>query len=72
MIDKGEYSNRCVSKCVCGADARIRYKIPVFWVECKKKCGMRTRFYSDNDDAYNVTAKDSAVKEWNRMVSKDG
>ena len=33
--------------CKCGADARIRYRMPFTWVECKKKCGMRTGYYVD-------------------------
>lgn len=59
-------------KCRCGADARIRYKIPVFWVECRKKCGMRTGYHADGYDQFDPLAKEEAVKDWNRMVQKDG
>ena len=69
MKEDKQYDNRFLNKCVCGSDGRIRYKIPTFWVECKKKCGMRTRYYSDENEQYDSNAKDSAVKEWNRMVS---
>ena len=58
--------------CKCGSPARIRYKIPVTWVECKKKCGMKTGFYFDKDGVRDTSAEEAAVKAWNRMVFKDG
>lgn len=59
-------------RCKCGADARIRYKTPVFWVECKKKCGMRTGYFPDVCEQYDPESKEKAVREWNRMVESDG
>jgi len=55
--------------CKCGAKARIRYRIPYFWVECDKKCGMKTGFHADGDEQYDPRAKAKAVVEWNRMVN---
>lgn len=54
--------------CKCGADARKRYKDPYVWIECRKKCGMHTGFYSRNDKFCTKEAEDDAVKAWNRMV----
>ena len=55
--------------CKCGADARIRYRMPCTWVECKKKCGMRTGWYFDWYEQRDPDAEEEAVKAWNRMVS---
>lgn len=58
--------------CKCGSPARVRYKIPVTWVECKKKCGMKTGFYVDGYEQRDPEAENKAIMEWNRMVFKDG
>lgn len=58
--------------CVCGASARIRYRIPVVWIECRKKCGMRTRYYPDVNSVRDPESEDKAILEWNRMVSNNG
>ena len=60
--------------CKCGAEARIRYKAPYTWVECKKKCGMRTGVFMDWYEFCDPTQRKRAVAEWNRMVQdgKDG
>ena len=56
--------------CKCGGCARIRYRIPVFWVECRKKCGMKTGYFADGNEPFDPQARDKAVIEWNRMVQK--
>ena len=51
----------------CGGAARIRYRMPWTWVECKKKCGNHTSFYPDM--GYDQRDKDSrqlAIDEWNK------
>jgi len=55
-------------KCKCGAEARVRYRMPFTWVECKKKCGMKTGYYCD---AYEQS-KRQAIDDWNRLVKKNG
>ena len=57
-------------RCKCGAEARIRYRLPVFWVECRKKCGMKTGFFPDYTEQFDPVAREEAVKAWNRMVSE--
>ena len=60
-------------KCVCGAEARVRYRMPFFWVECKKKCGMKTGCVRDSlEELYDPNAREEAVRIWNRMVNKNG
>lgn len=61
-----------VSKCVCGANARVRYKIPVFWVECGRKCGMKTGYHTDKVYPQDLDSKAEAILEWNRMVTERG
>lgn len=57
------------TKCKCGADARTRNSGEYVWVECKKKCGMRTGVY--REISVDV-ARLKAVSDWNRLVKKDG
>ena len=58
-----------LERCNCGAEARVRYRIPCFWVECKKKCGMHTPYFPDGSfEQCDPVARDRAVNEWNRMV----
>ena len=75
MQKRNDDNLQCVllaSKCTCGADARIRYRIPVTWVECKKKCGMKTGFFPDCSEQYDPDSQRQAVEAWNRMVKKHG
>lgn len=72
MRDDNLHGNILPSKCRCGAESRVRYRIPVTWVECRKKCGMRTGFYPDINEQHDPEAVDKAINEWNRMVSKNG
>ena len=60
------------SKCVCGYPARVRYRIPVTWVECKNKCGMKTGYFPDINEQADPESREKAIAEWNRMVSKHG
>lgn len=56
--------------CKCGASARVRYKIPVTWVECRKKCGMQTGYYSDFYEQNDPEAREKAIRCWNSMMSQ--
>jgi len=58
--------------CRCGADARIRYRDPYVWIECKKKCGMKTGYIFEFVSAERWKSEQQAAEEWNRMVSKNG
>lgn len=58
--------------CVCGSYARVRYKIPVVWVECRKKCGMKTGYYVDKNIPHDPDSEEEAINTWNRMVQKHG
>lgn len=49
----------------CGAQGRVRYRIPVWWVECKKKCGATTGYYSDGYEQYDPESREEAIKAWN-------
>lgn len=60
-------------KCKCGEYPRVRYKIPVHWVECgRKKCPfkMRTGYFTDTIGVYDTIARDRAIEEWNKIVIK--
>lgn len=50
----------------CGAPAKIRYRRPTWFVECKKKCGNRTRYYSDWDQEQDPFSKKLAITEWQK------
>ena len=54
--------------CKCGSAARIRYKDPYVWVECKKKCGMKTGSYLV---FVKETSERDAIVKWNDMVSQN-
>ena len=55
-----------VLNCKCGAKARKRYRDPYLWIECDKKCGMKTGFHKCSvvDDFEVIKC---AIEEWNRM-----
>lgn len=57
--------------CKCGADARIRYRMPFTWVECKKKCGIRTGVFCDGYEQSDPESRRKAIETWNKIV-KDG
>jgi hypothetical protein len=46
--------------------------MPFTWVECKKKCGMRTGVYCDGYEQCDPEARKEAIEAWNRLVKKDG
>lgn len=58
--------------CKCGAEARIRFKDPYIWVECKKKCGMRSGFHFIFISTEKELCTEHAIEQWNRMVQDDG
>ena len=60
-----------VLPCKCGAGARIRYRMPFTWVECKKKCGMYTHQYCDGYEQFDPESRKMAIDEWNRMVKQN-
>ena len=61
----------CPIKCSCGGKARIRYRMPVTWVECSKKtCKMRTGYYPDRNEQRDPEAERQAVEAWNEMIKK--
>lgn len=49
----------------CGAPGRVRYRIPVFWVECKKKCGAQTGYFPDWEEQCDPASKEKAINAWN-------
>jgi hypothetical protein len=57
-------------KCRCGSPARVRYRIPVTWVECKNKCGIKTGFYPDVTEQADPESRNSAIRDWNMMISR--
>ena len=42
------------------------------WVECKKKCGMKTGVYHKFIKQHDQMAEDRAIMDWNRMVKQNG
>lgn len=62
--------NNKLLPCKCGADARIRYKDPYVWCECKKKCGMSSGYIFIFLSTEIDEAKKFAVKQWNDKVTK--
>ena len=57
------------NRCVCGGAARVRFKDPYVWVECKKKCGMKTGSFMV---FVKEIAEQDAIKQWNKVVQQDG
>lgn len=55
----------------CGGLPRLRYKIPLVWIECSKKCGMKTGYYADKRVPHDPASEAEAAEEWNRMVKTD-
>ena len=51
---------------VCKAKARIRYRLPVWWVECRKKCGNRTGYFSDWETQQDPKSRQAAIDKWNK------
>ena len=58
--------------CRCGADARMRHKDPYVWVECRKKCGVHTRYLFEYTSAERRKNEQRVIREWNGLVSDDG
>ena len=55
--------------CKCGADARVRHRDPYVWVECKKKCGMKTGSFLV---FIREISEQDAINKWNGMVKQNG
>ena len=51
----------------CGKQAKIRYKMPYTWIECKKKCGMKTGYYADWYEQADLASRIKAIAEWNSL-----
>jgi len=59
-------------QCRCGSYARVRYKIPVHWVECgNKKCPykLHSGYHTDMTGVFDPAARDRAITDWNRIVT---
>lgn len=56
--------------CKCGADARVRYRMPFTWVECKKKCGIRTGVFCDGYEQCDPESRRKAIETWNKIVKE--
>ena len=53
-------------KCKCGAVARIRYKDPYVWVECKNKCGNKSGYHFVFLSTEIEKAEEQAIASWNK------
>ena len=60
-----------LSKCKCGGKARYREKNNYCWIECGKKCGLKTGTYNKGYcTSENYEAERQVIMAWNRMVDK--
>lgn len=60
-----------LKKCpICGRDAKVRYKLPYTWVECKRKC-TKTGYFVDWDEQCDPEARRKAIAEWNAIPRKE-
>lgn len=50
----------------CGGAAKVRYKTPVTWVECKK-CHFRSAEYPDWDEQRDPQSRIDAIDDWNTL-----
>ena len=53
-------------RCKCGAAARIRYKDPYVWVECKNKCGNKSGYHFVFLSTEIEKAEEQAIASWNK------
>ena len=53
--------NQCIK---CGKIPKVRYILPVTWVECK--CGRRSKYVSDIYEQNDPESRASAIEDWNR------
>ena len=53
-------------KCKCGASARVRYKEPYVWIECKDKCGNKSGYYFVFLSTEIEKAEKQAIEAWNK------
>ena len=54
---------------ICGRPAKVRYRMPYTWVECKKKC-TKSGYYIDWNEQNDPHARAQAIKEWNLVPRK--
>lgn len=60
-----------LKKCpICGKDAKVRYRMPYTWVECKKKC-LRTGVFADWYEQSDPEARRRAIEEWNKLAKEN-
>ena len=50
----------------CGKQAKVRYRMPYTWVQCKK-CEMRTGYYVDGYEQQDYESRMQAIAEWNNL-----
>lgn len=50
----------------CGGKAKVRYKQPYTWVECKK-CGLASSPFPDWEEQCDPEARATAIEDWNTM-----
>lgn len=55
---------------VCGKQAKVRYRMPYTWIECKKKCTM-SGYYIDWDEQCDPKARSQAISDWNAIPRKN-
>ncbi|MCQ2088479.1 MAG: Lar family restriction alleviation protein [Bacilli bacterium] len=54
---------------ICYSEAKVRYKMPFSWVECKNKyCGFHTQLYGDWYEQGD--GKIESIEAWNRRASE--
>ena len=51
---------------ICGRAAKVRYKMPYTWVECKKKC-TASGYFIDGYEQCDPEARARAIAEWNAI-----
>lgn len=54
---------------ICGKQAKVRYRMPYTWVECKKKC-TKTGYYINGYEQNDPEARARAIAEWNSIPRK--
>ena len=54
----------------CGGTAKVRYKMPYTWVECKR-CGLMGAQISDWYEQRDPESRKAAIEDWNTMEVVD-
>lgn len=50
----------------CGAPAKVRYEMPMTWVQCKK-CKLTSSRFPDYEEQRDPYARQLAIEDWNTM-----